>query len=1486
MKQLVAFFSVFLLVPVVNYTVAQVNPTVSIPQFHSDNGFRVGATNILPGYIINSQYSPNDGLQAGKLSSANNLALKTVSATLFLTLDLGDNYVVNPSDGDFSISVSLNNNIVGTKTITITKDAPEQTISIDMMQYIDNGLLLSTVPFIMTVVSGPDLTTLPSGSFIHNYAENSLRVSARIERNYAIDVRDAVSQLVTSPLLSTTPVITGKRANFSWNTVGNYNYPNYELQILRLYNTDPTKTTDQTTISFNIDWSKALKIETQSYKKTLDLTIMEGTGYYVWRVRPLGTFYEGGIANQENFGNWSTAIADGYTQELNSSIALSDPKFFYYTDTEENLNWMYSRVFTEGDREGNGVRVSEGVTYADPLMRMRQTQAYNSEDKTVLTSQTIPDYSGRPSLSTLPVPISATQGLPGYKSELVQNLTGSLYTAKDFDVDNIFNNPSKIKDDGTAFKYYNGNQVDGVGSTEGYSFSRTIFKPDGTGRVRESSGIGKVHALGERTSTSGRTTLMFYSSPSDEELVRVFGDEAPLAESVIKTVTVDPNDVVGVIYTSKEGKTIASAMISNETENLLPINTSGASNEFEVTNSTGQSVLDGQAYQSTKRLAIWEDKEVKISYTALDPASCVSCNLVVNFYLIDLDNDKVYLSDANGNSGIGNVVEPFKLTSADFVAGNLQFPSSWSWVSEEGDFVPTNLAITGSNYNTFTLTRGEYLIVKRVFSSNPEDFIETQVQDIAGATEAILTAIADKMILVTNEETHAVFETFMNDLTVLLSAAIRDENAIKTLLGLPPSATIPADFQLSYSSNAGNEMGEITLSNSSSCAGCPDMKIPVPKPDVCAICEATEAEGFSFDGINSIREAASPADLAIGGSSWNQIYNLVLNGGSSTEGDGFISYLLSNELVQAAGSDAQLLLNEVAPGFTFKSLAYMITNMLVSKYYTGQTIIYNDEPYVAQEDEGGKLRFVSATGELTSDFTLGTKVADLELDFNYSSCKQLYSCWIQAVDLLKLFDFEDDINVMDEYNDRSEGGSSEDEYDDEENQEDAEDKGAFQGLLDFIISLKMRKFNNSDEGTLSNAQLEALVSFPNVFLNCAGNSFYGIIDDNTDSNKDFPDYFLDPLNTIGDDLGIPDLISLNEIAYIDIPDFEIKAPILIEVSSEIPQPFMLDCSTCNPALGETEILAYPYILKPEWMFKYFVYNAFGFNGSTTAIDDANRFVVTQMDVELSTCYSNPYATCTNSGLKPCAGTPCYYTHESWSSAQRLNFYQNIRGADKCPAQSCDPLDVDNLNDAVALTKEKLLELANAEVQEAEHICLSRYNEFKTTILTELSKSCYEVVDCITTTSPLWEVSEANVNDMTQKVVDACVSNVNQVRIHIDPTTYATSLGYGPDPNSELPYSVIVGCNWINSSGYCKSKTTLDIQYFAACDQKILDQANFWTFELKLPIAPGIDPINCPSYGTKEWSPPSGVEDPNCSSLMNYPATGTTVTNPPQLITQD
>lgn len=366
--------------------------------------------------------------------------------------------------------------------------------------------------------------------------------------------------------LSTTPFSVNKYSPF------------YEFQLLKLENTelDPAVRDDEKHIKTIVDWSKALSFVVPEAKLTqggfykLRFRPSEGEGYYVWRVRPIGNYYEGGVAQNLNWGKWSVAgypVSNGYT-ELRTTTSFD---CFYYEDPNEKNNYLYSRTFTE-----NG-QVYESMTYADKLLRPRQTQSYlpsenpNDPGQTIV-GQTLYDHLGRSSISVIPVPVDGYMN--GYKDKFVENTSNELYSLEDYGTDGKLYNPEKVSTNG-AYQYYSNDNLEDltIPDAEGYPFTRTVYSNDGLNRVKEQSGIGQTHMVGTRADGRGRTTTTeIQVGVADAELVSIFGVEAPNPDHVVKQIVTDPNGTTSITYTSKSGKTLATALTeSYDPDNDYPL---------------------------------------------------------------------------------------------------------------------------------------------------------------------------------------------------------------------------------------------------------------------------------------------------------------------------------------------------------------------------------------------------------------------------------------------------------------------------------------------------------------------------------------------------------------------------------------------------------------------------------------------------------------------------------------------------------------------------------------------------------------------------------------------------------------------------------------------------------------------------------------------------------------------------------------------------
>ncbi|BDS10489.1 DUF6443 domain-containing protein [Aureispira anguillae] len=346
------------------------------------------------------------------------------------------------------------------------------------------------------------------------------------------------------------------------NSFYNVYSPFYEFQLLKLENTalEQDDLVNEKHIKTKVDWSKALSfiipeeklMDNGIYK--LKFRPSEGEGYYLWRIRPMGNYYDGGLGHNLNWGKWSEigypVDAQGYT-ELTAATSFD---CFYFADPDKEDNYIYSRTFTEDGQ------VYENMTYADKLLRPRQTQGYLPAEGKTIVGQTLYDHLGRSSIAVMPVPVDGYMN--GYREKHVKSATtNELYKLEDYATDDKLYNPDRVSNVGDHSYYSDQNPDQTIPDAQGYPFTRSIYSNDGLGRVTEQSGVGKTHMVGTRAAGRGRTTTTdIQVGVEDAELVSIFGAEAPNPANVSKQVVTDPNGTTSITYTSKSGKTLATAL--------------------------------------------------------------------------------------------------------------------------------------------------------------------------------------------------------------------------------------------------------------------------------------------------------------------------------------------------------------------------------------------------------------------------------------------------------------------------------------------------------------------------------------------------------------------------------------------------------------------------------------------------------------------------------------------------------------------------------------------------------------------------------------------------------------------------------------------------------------------------------------------------------------------------------------------------------------
>lgn len=549
-------------------------------------------------------------------------------------------------------------------------------------------------------------------------------------------------------------------ATFSWSLPTAMHFNNYDLQVLKL---EPEM--DDDNISVDVDWSKAALIEiedlTHDGTTAYEMTLAEGTGFYVWRVRPIGNYYEGGRSNALNYGQWSSIPSTDNLYSGSNAFDLSaqigsnsvntnangvSGGLFYYEQFNEDVNFIYSKVLSENSRK------AETITYANGLSMTEQVQTKLQSKGEVLATQSVQDYVGRPALNTLPAPVNQEE--LGYSQSFLLNTSGDPYTAADYDATGLLYNPNALSSvKGTpSFYYSNANSDndytygDRVPDAGGVPYSRSVFTNDPSGRQKQSAAPGAVNKLADpKTPSVIHNDLITYASVDQQELDQVFGPEAPLEQNVFKTISSDPNGVTSIAYMTKSGETIATCLNNGATlENMV----NSSTGEKPITGSLNDSPLDkenGIAYASKKISYVGSgfrsytfDYDLSPKTFMMDGPNgecdiCETCDYNLEIQVTDIDAPENPVSNATlylkwVSSDICTTPVTQHLNNFDIVAGEGAYEEIFGVTAEQTEMT--------SSF-TIDFKKGNYIIEKRLYTKNRvEGTNRTYLEDKIDQVEA------------------------------------------------------------------------------------------------------------------------------------------------------------------------------------------------------------------------------------------------------------------------------------------------------------------------------------------------------------------------------------------------------------------------------------------------------------------------------------------------------------------------------------------------------------------------------------------------------------------------------------------------------------------------------------------------------------------------------------------------------------------------------
>ena len=1160
---------------------------------------------------------------------------------------------------------------------------------------------------------------------------------------------------------------------FEWNSNTIY-HPHYEFQLLKLENTILDRPASNQELETEVNWEDALSFVIPEEKLakingvyTLHFKPSEGTGYYLWRIKPIGNYFDRGVANNQNWGNWNNPIYTSAYLPGTSIISLSSSSLvykdcFFYTDVDEDNNYIYSRTFTEDGQ------VYESMTYADKLLRPRQTQSYlPAEDKTLI-GQSLYDHLGRSSISVIPVPVDGKMN--GYKENFVQNQNEDLYVQEDYARDNKVYDPSTISTNG-AYSYYSPNNPDiTIPSAEGYPFTRTLYSNDGLNRVIEQSGIGQKHMVGPISSGRGRTTKTnMQVSVNDAELVSIFGIEAPNADHVVKQIVIDPNGTTSITYLSKTGKVLATALAAAyDPEGNYPLIEldNSTTNDLIITESLSLGTYEAGRFVSSKEIELVQSVS-NLQFEYQSPGCVVgqlplclsgqSCTYEVTFKVIK------FLIDPN---------------DPDFDMLNQNVTQEVVYTNEASPLIVSTCA-TQTIITGVALDRGTYMLIKEVkpVGTAVQDAIDVYQLQVENEVTSYMNLIGMLLDQVGAEPDWVYVKQAVDEVNDYVTGHQNTTTLATNLDGISLFSGVFTGFafaDLTFYSVQGLSYTDNLISS----AGVFDV-------------DKIELEFTNCDGVSTFIAAeieARKEKFKITRTDYT--YNNV-----AYDYPPFIEYFLTEVGIKIYDDVNQpnSIFAELFDGYKYWNGAQwvQIDESFVSAYISAMgTVATQDDEKVLNANQfnrmiwhmlndeyyGGQVRYVASSDEYQYyDETTSTwlQYANASLIEHQYDVEELKSCWENVFGVLKKVLNTDVQNVLNQgisdhsaNPDVSIGSNS---YQDEIDKQ-------IPWIIKFFFgdSLDDQMTNDQDNGgvqpVFSSIPLSAK-HLPKQFLECTGYKYARIIDPLFLGASDYSNYVSSPtvdqhgsianLNFNTYDMPLSGTSSLPFGGYFGIPGYTNEMAEYYGPNERIPHDSPLNA---NHPLNHKDhsFNDFPFTQNLVFAFKYYEYWGRTFsaphpwtqNGQTDKAGNALT-ISSYLSKPLSCLMCEESYSYNETAANAC--NPSSFGHDEWPWQRRtlfLNCARTLNNFSEIPQD-------DDVN--VSPNGSGLIVNPNCEgpvlapiIAACEDNCEARRTEFRQEVIQAFENACYAVGQCSTQTPNY--ITAAEIDAYVDKIITECQSH--------------------------------------------------------------------------------------------------------------------------------
>jgi len=373
---------------------------------------------------------------------------------------------------------------------------------------------------------------------------------------------------------------------------------------------------------------------------------------------------------------------------------------WFYTDFVDiadhapDKNWQLQSVFAE---EGKYKKV---MSYLDGTLRQRQTLT-NLSDRSqtnTLVAESYYDFEGRKSIDVMAVPSTDSKltykpGFNAFDDSENGVLTKSLY-------DNGSAENSVLSQTVGAGKYFSpandrtATHKDFIPDADGYAYSQTEYLRDGTGRVNKQGGVGESFRI-----DGPHATRYYYGNVTQEELVRLFGNNAGKAARYKKNLVVDANGQVIVTYMDQGDRVIATALAGNAPENVeaLPSLTSLSTDPLTV-DITSKNVKSNGLSTTSHKLLNTSPQTYTFLYDLAAYGSdvvdmgCQTCYFDLTITITNPEGQLIDLSGVTGNESEAEGARPFEMkgiSAADCLSPSTRTVQFGLTLTDLGDYTIT-----------------------------------------------------------------------------------------------------------------------------------------------------------------------------------------------------------------------------------------------------------------------------------------------------------------------------------------------------------------------------------------------------------------------------------------------------------------------------------------------------------------------------------------------------------------------------------------------------------------------------------------------------------------------------------------------------------------------------------------------------------------------------------------------------------------------------